>query len=208
MAEAKRLWLWNAIVAEEIGAEVLVLPGYFFHVFAPPFFYETEEYAAEFDEKVADLISKVREVYSGKLIVSGGVREFDFPSLADLVGVTTYDTGHPDLPHDSTMDEWHSAYDVLFADKVDPIYQRWGKPVFLYTIHFPLLRDDPDPMGQSSQARQLEGLFQALESRPWVAGTLSWSYFMIDAPLNPDDGVRARLAEAVLAKYYGIFTGQ
>ena len=123
------------------------------------------------------------------------------------MGVTTYDTGHPDLPYDATVDDWHAAYDALFTERVDPIYQRWGQPVFFYTIHLPPHPDDPDSTGEDLQARRLEGLFQALDSRPWIAGTLSWAYSMIDAPLNSGDGLRARLAEAVLAKYYGSYTG-
>ena len=154
-------------------------------------------------------MEKVRGVYTGKLIISGGAQDYDFPGLADLVGVTTYDTGHPDLPYDATVDEWRSAYDALFVARVDPIYERWSKPVFFYTVHLPPVPGDPSPTGEEAQARRLEGLFQALESRPWIAGTLSWSYAMIDAPLDPSsDGLRARIAEAVLAKYYGLYTAR
>ena len=207
LGEAERLWMWNAIVAQEIGTAALVLPGYCFHVFSPVD--DTPEYAVEFDGKVAALIGKVRSVFDGKLIISGGARDYEFPGLADLVGVTTYDTGHPDLPHDATVDEWNAAYDALFAEKVDPIYQRWGKPVLFYTVHLPPVPGDPSSTGQEAQARRLEGLFQALEDRSWVAGTLLWAYSMIDAPLQPSsDGLRARLAEAVLAKYYGLYTGR
>ena len=39
-----------------------------------------------------------------------------------------------------------------------------------------------------------------------MAGTLSWDYSIIDAPLNPlTHGVHPRLAEAMLAKYYGMY---
>jgi hypothetical protein len=124
------------------------------------------------------------------------------------VGVTAYDTGHPDLPHDATVDHWRQAYDALFTETIDPIYKRWGKPVIFYQFHLPPHPSDPDPSGENLQARRLEGFFQALESRPWVTGTLSWTYPMIDAPLKNEDSVRARLAEAVLAKYYGTYTGR
>ena len=77
-----------------------------------------------------------------------------------------------------------------------------------YQFHLPRHVDDPDPTGQEFQARRLEGAFQALEQRPWLAGFLSWSYAMVDAPLSNEDGLRARLAEAILAKYYGVFTGR
>jgi hypothetical protein len=51
----------------------------------------------------------------------------------------------------------------------------------------------------------MEGLIMA---RPWIAGSMTWAYSMIDADTDPDGGVRGRLAEAVLAKYYGQFTGR
>ncbi len=41
-----------------------------------------------------------------------------------------------------------------------------------------------------------------------MAGILSFAYTMTDAPLYPlQDGLRARLGEAVLAKYYGLYSG-
>ncbi len=208
LGEADRLWMWNAIVAEEIDAEAMVLPGPCFHVFIGVGDGPGDPYFTEFDQRVAALVAKVRGVYDGKLIISGGIRDFEFPGLADFVGVTAYGTGHPDLPYDATVDEWRDAYDARFTQAVDPLYERWGKPVMFYQFHLPRHVDDPDPTGQEFQARRLEGALQALEQRPWLAGFLSWSYAMVDAPLANEDGLRARLAEAVLAKYYGVFTGR
>jgi hypothetical protein len=208
LEQAERMWLWNAHVAQEAGAEALMLPGFVFHVWSPDWGYPSPEYMAEFDVKVADLIGRVREVYDGKLLVSGGTRDNDFPGLADLIGVTTYDTGHPELPWDATVEQWREGYDALFVQTVDPRWERWGVPVLFYTLHLPVMADAPDFTAQEeAKARRLEGFFQALESRPWVTGTFSWAYMMIDAPLHLDDGVRATLAEAVLAKHYARLTG-
>ena len=99
-------------------------------------------------------------------------------------------------------------YDALFAERVDPLHDHWDKPILFYTIHLPAHPDNPDPIGEEFQAKRLEAIFQALLERPWVAGSFSWAYTMIDAPLSGDDGVRDRLAEAVLAKYYGAFAGR
>ncbi len=49
-------------------------------------------------------------------------------------------------------------------------------------------------------------LLGAFSDRPWIAGMLTWAYEMIDRPLATEDGVRSRLAEAVLAKWYGRLT--
>ncbi|MBI4304813.1 MAG: hypothetical protein HY678_00690 [Chloroflexi bacterium] len=207
LTQAERLWMWNAQIAQETNAEMLLLPGFVFHVFAQPWAFESPEAFKAFDDRVAALVAQVRTVYKGKVLISGGVRESQVPGLADYVGVTTYDTGHPELPASATVQQWREAYEKLFAEKLDPIHDRWGKPVFFYTIHLPSQKDDPEPGGQSLQARRLEGLMQALDTRPWVAGSMSWAYGMVPAPLAQSDGLRGRLAEAVLAKYYGRFTG-
>jgi hypothetical protein len=208
LAEAERMWLWNAQVAEETGAEYLLLPGFVFHVFTGPWAFESADAFRAFDAKLAALVLRVREVYGGKILISGGVLESRAPGLADLVGVTTYDTGHPELAATSTVEEWRTAYDALFKEKVDPIRETWGRPVMLYQLHLPSPAGDRDPDAQLAEARRLEGLMQAIDDRPWIAGSLSWSYSMIDAPLADTDGVRGRIAEAVLAKYYGRFTGR
>ncbi|MEX0762909.1 MAG: hypothetical protein WD333_10830 [Dehalococcoidia bacterium] len=75
--------------------------------------------------------------------------------------------------------------------------------VLLHTVHVPSKPTDGTPTGEVTQARQLTGLLQALEDRPWVIGSLAWAHHMIDAPMEPGDGFRGRLAEAVLACFYG-----
>lgn len=204
---AERLWMWNAVAAASVDAELLMLPGYVFHVFAPPDAHESEDSFKAFDQALIDLMARVREVYAGKVLVSGGVLELEFPGLADLVGVTTFDTGRPDLPAGTTAEEWREAYDALFAERVDPIWERWGKPVFFYTINTQAISDNPLVTPEEAQATELEGIFQAMTSRPWIAGSMSWAYHMTDARVGDEDGVRNRLAEAVLAKYYGAYTG-
>ncbi|MDA1215458.1 MAG: hypothetical protein O2812_01110, partial [Chloroflexi bacterium] len=137
LGEAEKLCLWHAVLAEEMGAELIMLPGYVIHVFAQHDAYPSDEYFQEFDQRITELIGKARDIYSGKLLVSGGIREFTFQSQVDFLGVTTFDTGMPDLPPTASADEWREAYETLFIEKVDPIYERWGKPVFFYTIDPP-----------------------------------------------------------------------
>jgi len=204
LGEAEKLWLWNAQVAEEIDAELLMLPGYVFHVFAPPGFHESEQAFMEFDQKVGELIDRVREVYSGKILMSGSVLEHTFQDKVDFIGITTFDTGHPDLPNGTPASEWAAAYDEIFVERLDPKFDRWGKPVVFYTIH--LDAKFPEVVPVDTQAEMLEGIFRAIEDRPHVAGTFSWAYSMIDAPLAEGDGVRGKITEAVLAKWYSRLT--
>jgi hypothetical protein len=202
---AEQVWLWNSQVAQETGAEALLLPGYVFHVFAQPGAFPTQADFEAFDARVGALVARVREVYSGRLLMSGGISESEAPGLVDLVGVTTFDTGAPDLPASATADEWAAAYEALFAERLDPRWERWGVPVLFYTVHLPTRGTGEG--GEAAQARQLEGIMRAIDAREWVAGSFSWAYHYLDAPTADDDGLRGRLAEAVLARWYGLFTG-
>ena len=195
---AEEMWMWDAILAEEVEAEVLLLPGFVFHVFANPDFPSQAAFDA-FDARLLELIDQVRAVYGGQLLMSGGVLESDAPGAVDLVGVTTFDTGTPSVSIGASAQEWHEAYDALFIERLDPIWERWGKPVLLYTINI-------DAMDEVLQATQLDGIMRAVTDRPWLAGSFMWNYDMVDAPLN--NGLRDRLGEAVMARHYGAFTGK
>ena len=64
-----------------------------------------------------------------------------------------------------------------------------------------------DPYGQLFQAAAYEALYQEIAKRPYVIGSFSWSYEMIDTPRRLTDGVRGRAAEAVMAKWYALLGG-
>lgn len=202
--QARAQWMWNAVVSEEIGAEMLLLPGYVFHVFPPVDFFSEPGYASEFDRRVQDLIAEVRSIYSGRILISGGQTDYDFPGLADYVGATTYDLGVPDLPGDASFGDLVADYSQRFSDTVDRIHDRWGKPVLIYTIHSPSRPRPSDQFGELYQAAAYEAMFREIAARPWVAGSFSWSFNMIGASELVTDGVRGRPAESVLAKWYAL----
>ncbi|MGE3960952.1 MAG: hypothetical protein AB7F65_04655 [Dehalococcoidia bacterium] len=201
---AEEHWLYHAELAAEVDAELLLLPGPVFHVYFPPDWLDAE-LRGILEDGVADLTTQVRAVYDGQLLMSGSQRDYAFLEGADLLGVTTYDLGHPQLGAGASLDEWVAAYEQLFRERVDPIHERWAKPVFFYTIHVPSEAADGDPGGQYRQALQLEAIYRAIEARPWISGSMSWAWFMQPAPDAPNDGFRGRLAEAVQAKWFERF---
>ena len=205
LREAERLWLWNAEVADEVGADMLLLPGPTFHVFDPAGSFPSSASRDAFDEALIALIDRVRDRYDGQVIVSGGQTHLAAPGHADFVGVTTFDTGHPALGPFATVEQWRAAYDAVFTSRLDPIHDAWGRPIVIYQLQVPSTPTSGDPTGEFAQARQLEGMLQALSSRTWVVGALSWAYGMIEAPELAEDGLRGRLAEAVLSKHYQLF---
>lgn len=215
LPEAERQWMWNALLAEEIGAEMLMLPGPVFHVFPNAVQSDDDPFQQVLDDGVTALIAQVREVYSGLIIMSGNNSNYDFPGLAHIRGVTTYDLGVPALSDDATVAEWKDAYRENFEAKVDPIRERWDGPVMFYTIHAPGTGSGQfgapaaasDPFGEQIQANRLEAIYQLIEERPWIEGAYSWAYDYIDAPGDLTDGVRGRLGEAVQAKWYERLSG-
>jgi hypothetical protein len=207
MKLADEMWTWQATVGEMIEAEYMMLPGPLFHVY--DWIDRPDDHATvlHIESEHKRIIEKVRSIYSGKIVITGSADRYVFPGTADFNGVTTYDVGVPKLPADTTVAEFVDYYEGRFVERVDPIGDRWGNPVFFYTIHAPSVATESDPSGEISQANALEALFQVIATRPEIVAGLSWSYEMIDIPLHPGDGVRGRLAEAVLAKWYAILGG-
>ena len=205
LREAERLWLWNADVAQAINAEALLLPGPTFHVFDQPDWFPSEQSFEAFDQALLALIDDVRQRYDGRLLISGTQTALAAPGVADMVGVTSFDIGHPALGPTATVEEWRDGYEVLLSARLDPIHGAWEQPVFIYQLQVPSHPTEADPSGEYTQARQLEGMMQALASRTWVVGALSWSYQMFDTPAFAGDGLRGRLAESVLRKHFELF---
>lgn len=204
---ADEMWTWQATVAEMVEAEYMMVPGPLFHVYEHIDKPSDDPFIVNFEAEQARLMAKIRAIYSGKLIVTGGNKNYDFPGLADFNGVTTYDVGVPDLPAATTVAEFVDYYEAQFVERVDTIFEKWGNPVFFYTIHAPSVPTADDPSGEIAQANAYEAIFQVIAKRAFINGSLTWSYDMIDAPLILSDGVRGRLAEAVLAKWYAILGG-
>ena len=205
--EAEKLWMWNALVAEEIDAEVLQIPGWVFHVFPWKDQIYHGDHAEEFDQRIQEIIGNIREVYSGKLMINGVRHEWEFTALADYIGYTTLDIQDPEMPADATLDEWVAAYEQRFADFLDPEWEFWGKPVLLYQYSVSPQPSDSDPRGHMRQAAATEAIFRAIESRTYIAGAFNWAYQMIDAPLEDGVTLRGRVGEAVQAKWYGALSG-
>ncbi len=199
---AEKFWLWNAKLAQEAGVEALLLPGHCFHVFPTRHHFSSPVAAQIFDRAIQELIQKVRSIYAGHILIGFAGTDFDFPKLADWIGITTYATGRPNLPRSASSEEWERAYDWLLFSKLAPIHARYKKPIVFYQIHIPSRPSAGDPTGEIAQARQLKGLMEALLKRPWIIGAFSFSYEMIDTPLLASNGIRARLGEDVLKHFY------
>jgi hypothetical protein len=198
-------WLYAARLASELGATVLNLPGPIFHVFEQPDSFPDRATFEAFDARLAELVGQVREVYDGKILISGSQLDVTSVALADYAGVTTFDLGRPDVADGASVDEWTDAYEQQFRERIDPIHDHFGLPVFFYTIHVAAVPSAGDPTGEYQQAKELEAIYRAIDRRPWIAGALAWSYLYTPAPDLAQMGFRGRLAGAVQAKWFERF---
>jgi hypothetical protein len=181
---ADEMWTWQATGAEIVEAEYLIVPGPLFHVYDQIDKPSDDPFIVSFESEQARLMAKIRTIYSGKLLVTGNPRQYDFPGLADFNGVTTYDVGVPTLPADTTVAEFVEYYEERFVKRVDSIYEKWGNPVLFYTVHAPSVPTADDPSGEIAQANAIEAIFQVIAKRPFINGGFTWSYDMIDAPAS------------------------
>jgi hypothetical protein len=179
---ADEMWTWQATVAEMVEAEYMMVPGPLFHVYDQIDKPSDDPFIVNFESEQTRLMAKIRTIYS-------------------------FDVGVPQFPAGTTVAGFVDYYEERFVERVDPIFERWGNPVFFYTIHAPSVLSADDPSGEIAQANAYEAIFQVIAKRPFINGSLTWSYDMIGAPLIPSDGIRGKLAEAVLAKWYAIFDG-
>jgi hypothetical protein len=204
--QARRLYLYNALVAEQSGAEMLLLPGPGFHVFFGPGQFTDPGYLPTFDARMQALIGEVRARYGGLLVVGGTPTDYDFPSLADFVGTTSFEVGTPALENRS-VGAIRADYESLLDNQTQPKFVRWGRPIIFYQVAL------GGPGGTDSsltpghllmQATAFEAFLQALWNRTWVEGLFTFGYTFAEIPLVVDASTRGKPAEGVLSKYFGV----
>ena len=164
------------------------------------------------------IIVRVRRVYSGKLTYGANwdaeFEGLEFAGALDLVGLNAY----APLCEGETCDS-HSLGRAAasFADRVEKVALRWGKPVLLTEVGFPADThaaarpwEDGDREGSADpelQAACYQAILNSFGDRPWCAGTYWWKWFT-DPALNrsprrlTDFPPAGKPAETVLARAY------
>ncbi len=223
-AEAEKFYLYHADIAEQTGAEMLLLPGPIYHVFTGEEGFEDSSYIKTFDQKMTELIGEVRQHYSGLIAINGAQSSlYSFPGLADYVVITPFDMGTDlSVSSDASVAEIKRAFENVLDKKAKLLFTKYNKPV-LVQITYPSVDgaangadgDSPWDVNDSStkldvieQANIYEGFFQAVLDRPWIAGVFDYSYHFFDLPEDESPSIRAKPAEMVVSKYYHAFEQQ
>lgn len=226
LEEAEKLYLYNAEIAERTGAEMLLLPGFGFRVFPREWQFEDPLYVTVFDQKMQDLIGKVRQRYGGLLVADVGwwfewfeFQPYDFPDLLDFALITSGEWGTDlGVSPDASVQEIRVALENVLDDHARPIFERYDKPVIVQLSYgsvdntvggaigdAPWGPDDPSTvLDLMEQANIYEAFFQAIMDRPWVGGLYDFGYDFSGFPVDESLSIRAKPAEAVVSKYYRV----
>jgi hypothetical protein len=158
------------------------------------------------------LIAAVRLFFPGAVTYSGnwygGLESVRFWDQLDYIGIDAYfplasspAAGRADLERGA----------AAVAGRLAAVSRRFGKPVLLTEVGFAARRGawvEPQMEGgeysEEDQALAYRALFQALDHRPWLAGTFVWKAF--SGPSNggheADFRFLGRKAEGVVREYY------
>ncbi len=162
------------------------------------------------------LISKVRQVYSGKLTYGanwngGELFGIEFWSYLDFIGISAYFELRPTT---ETISGLKTAWDTWRKSTIEPLHNKWNKPVVFTEIgyanyqkcyYYPyspngVIADD------ACQVLAYAATFDYWSSVPWMSGLLLW-----DWEVNPFAGgsghigytPQNKLAESELAGWFG-----
>ena len=216
--EAEKLYMYHAEIAQKCNAEMLLLPGPGYHVFPQESQFADASYVSTFDQKMQALIGKLRQRYSGLLMVNGSSLLYNFPRLADYIGITSFDWGSAlSVSSNASVQELKTAFEDKLDSKVKPMFVKYRKPVIIYQFAYSSVDgaangdggvsafssdDSSKALDLTEQANIYEAFFQAIMGRSWVRGLFPFGYEYIDLPEDKDYSIRAKPAEAVLSKYY------
>jgi len=191
-------------------------------------------------ERWRSIIKEIRNVYSGKLTFSvscsvdpnhpeyypcnspDGVKfwdDLDYIGFEPYFSITTKEK--PSVA--DIKDAFGSALDSAAITRAKQFHEKYNKSVVFtefslnsYTgaTHYQLQKPANYQFNMQEQANQFEGIMQAVEERPWIAGMHVWSWYLI----KPGEDVKWQLTDSngdfngkpggqVLKKWYSKIVG-
>lgn len=126
-----------------------------------------------------------------------------------------------------TQAEIDAAVEALM-DRLDRLHNETGKPVVLGAVAYQsrtnagtpwpeilYVYQEPDEIWEKhnvtysgrQQAMIYESVMRQVAEKPYIQGVFTWGYGYVDTPLSPDEGIRGKMAERVLARWFGAIAG-
>jgi hypothetical protein len=155
-------------------------------------------------ERWRKIIKEIRKVYSGKLTFSVScsvdVNKLDFPCNSpdgvkfwddlDYIGFEPYFsiTQKPNPTIADIKNAFGSALDSPKITRAKQLSDKYKKPIvftefgidsYKGSTHYRLQKPAEYQVDLQEQADQFEGIMQAVEERPWIAGMHVWAWYLI-----------------------------
>ena len=155
-------------------------------------------------ERWRNIIKEIKKVYTGKLTFSVScsvdANKLDFPCNSpdgvkfwddlDYIGFEPYFsiTQKQDPSIADIKDAFGSALDSPAITGAKQLSEKYNKPIvftefslnsYKGAIHYQLQKPPDYQVDLQEQADQFEGILQAVEERPWIAGMHVWSWYLI-----------------------------
>jgi hypothetical protein len=207
--QMEHFFIGFAKVAEEAGIEVIQFPS------PPPSV--TDEYLDLIDQRMNQLITKTRKVYSGKLYspVHWETRMTYFSNL-DLLdpGFSQVNLG---VSSNASVEEMKAAFDDLFDTHVKRIYDHYRVPIAMWftystiegaasgkgvTEPYLVVKKSQDYRIDLGEHERLANAFmQSVAERGYIELVLGRDYSYIHLPSDPGPGFRSKPAAEVWGEY-------
>lgn len=217
-ASVRSIYLFHAKIAEQEGVEMLILANFPWQDVSDP------STAAYLNQKWKEMISDIRDVYSGPITVDTFVNQpgYDWYGDLDYIGDIWWEK-LADTSSESYTSMKSRALEIL-ETKYLPVYQRFNKPIIFTEIAYcsadgsaaqkysvysdeisDFLPENPSvPSDWQEQADAYEAVLQAIAEKSWVQGAYSFGYSYMNHDCK-GFSIRAKTAEKVLSQIYAQF---
>ncbi|MBI4399160.1 hypothetical protein HY570_00275 [Candidatus Micrarchaeota archaeon] len=215
LEELERTLVFNAVIANETNAEMLVIPRNGHLQFKNP------TYKSKFDTRMQNILDKVRARYYGKLISDDSYEaamSYEYFKKLDYVGLYWFE--RLNIRNDASLEEIEVAINGLLNSKYKEVSLRNNKSVvitqFAYASVDGSINQVPEiaenlednanvKLDVEEQARVYEAFLRVVADKEWLNGSLAFNYGLIDQPEGKSFDIRAKPAEVVLSNYYSLY---
>ncbi|MFO7824043.1 MAG: hypothetical protein R6V72_08890 [Cyclobacterium sp.] len=172
------------------------------------------EKTSERENDWREIITAVKEVYSGKLTYAANFTEYEsvkFWDVLDYIGIQAY---FPlSVGEDPTLNQLRQGWEKILPklEKINHLYQ---KPILFTELGYCNTLDAADSpwvwprerknaiLSEEMQARCYTAFFESVWHQPWFQGVYFWKWYPESRNASPDFTPQNRLAEQVMQRYF------
>lgn len=201
--DLERFNLYNAHTAQTTGIDYLLVQ--------PSIAPMSDTYRKRYNERMKEIIAKMRDLYTGKILAEIEGEEVDHPvdywRDADIVSARVQEV-YDFIDFDTSQEEADRLMAEYLDDKYEWAHQLSGKPFIMqqFTVG-PLEGFIDNPTVEQAEAhwdRQKkihEAIFKAANERDWISGIWLFAYNFSDMPEKIDANIRGKPAEELAATW-------